>query len=60
MGVAVLFTILIWYAIYLLLYLSDVFNVYIFERMSQDMQSLVADLEFDYIISERGMSSSPF
>lgn len=60
MGVAVLFTILIWYAIYLLLYLSDVFNVYIFERMSQDMQSLVADLEFDYIISERGMNSSPF
>lgn len=55
-----MFTILIWYAIYLLLYLSDVFNVYIFERMSQDMQSLVADLEFDYIISERGMNSSPF
>lgn len=53
MGLAVLFSILVWYAVYLVLYLSDVFNVYIFERMSQDMQALVdAELEFDYIISE--------
>lgn len=53
MGLAVVFTALALYAVYVLLYLSDVYNVYIFDKLSQDMRELVKDeLEFDYIISK--------
>lgn len=61
MGLSVLFKALSCYAIYLLLYLSDLYNVYIFDRMSQDMEALVgrSDLEFDYIISEWTWTLTP-
>lgn len=53
MGIAALVMAISLFVIQTLFFLTDIYNVYIFDRVSQDMQALVnSDLEFDYIISE--------
>lgn len=52
MGLVVLFSALVLCLVQILFYLSDLYNVHIFDRISQDMSLLaISDLEFDYIIS---------
>lgn len=53
MGIAALVMAISLFVIQTLFFLTDIYNVYIFDRVSQDMLALVnSDLEFDYIISE--------
>lgn len=61
MGLAVLLSALSVYLVYLLLYLSEVYNEYIFDRVADKLGSAVnSDLEFDYIIStEKGFAGKP-
>lgn len=58
MGLAVVLVALTLGGVQILMYLTNLYNVHIFDRFSQDMQALVnSDLEFDYIIGKCGRLS---
>lgn len=50
MGLSLLFAALAIYSISVLVYMSDLYNLYIYDKLSGDSPDTV--LEFDYIIGE--------
>lgn len=52
MGISLLFAALAVYSIYILVYMSDLYNIYIYDKISGGSLSPDTVLEFDYIIGE--------